>query len=44
MDIESFSETEVYQKLFLEHHQSETLYDAPEYAYIHKELKRVGVT
>lgn len=43
-DVESLSEVEVYHKLFPERHQSETLYDVPEYAYIHKELKRVGVT
>ena len=43
-DVEALSEVEVYQKLFPERHQSETLYDVPEYAYIHKELKRVGVT
>lgn len=43
-DVEGLSESEVYQKLFPERHQSETLYDVPEYPYIHKELKRVGVT
>ena len=43
-DVEDLSETAVYQKLFPERYQSETLYDVPEYAYIHKELKRVGVT
>ena len=43
-DVESLSEVEVYHKLFPERHQSETLYDVPEYAYIHKELKPVGVT
>jgi len=43
-DIADLSETAVYQKLFPERYQSETLYDVPEYTYIHKELKRVGVT
>ncbi len=43
-EVENLSESEVYQTLFPERHQSETLYDVPEYAYIHKELKRVGVT
>src|SRR5699024_3710032 len=43
-DVESFSEVDVYRKLFPERHQSESLYDMPEYAYVHKELKRVGVT
>lgn len=43
-DVVELSETEVYQKLFPDRHQSETLYDTSEYAYMHKELKRVGVT
>jgi len=42
-DVESLSEVEVYQKLFPDRHKSESLYDVPEYEYIHKELKRVGV-
>lgn len=42
-DVVDLSETEVYQKLFPDRHQSETLYDTPDYAYMHKELKRVGV-
>ena len=34
----------MYHKLSPESYQSETLYDVPEYAYVHKELKMVGVT
>lgn len=41
--VEDLSEDEVYQKLFPERHQNETLYEAPDYAYVHKELKRVSV-
>lgn len=43
-DVEALSESDVYRKLFPERYQSEALYEVPEYAYIHKELKRVGVT
>lgn len=42
-DVENLSEEAVYQTLFPERHQSETLYENPDYAYVHKELKRVGV-
>ncbi|WP_462421301.1 hypothetical protein [Salinicoccus sp. Marseille-QA3877] len=42
-DVADLSEMEVYKKVFPDRYQSETLYEAPEYAYIHKELKRVGV-
>ncbi|MBU8567921.1 IS21 family transposase [Virgibacillus pantothenticus] len=43
-DIEKLSDEEVYRRLFPERHQSELLYEIPDYSAIHRELKRVGVT
>lgn len=43
-DIKKLSDEEVYRRLFPERHQSELLYEMPDYNAIHRELKRVGVT
>jgi len=38
------SEDEVYQLFFPDKHSLETLFEKPDYLYVHKELKKTGVT
>lgn len=43
-EIKSFHEEEVYRMIFPEKYAIEALFQQPDYEYVHKELKRVGVT
>ena len=43
-DVKEKSDEEVYRMFYPEKHVAETLYRTPDYSYIHKELKRTGVT
>lgn len=42
--VAALSPGEVYQMFFPDRHSVETLYEHPDYGYVHKELMRVGVT
>lgn len=43
-DVRNLDEQEVYRMFFPEKHAVENMYRDPDYEYIHKELKKVGVT
>lgn len=43
-DIRNMSEDDVYRLFFPDRNQLENLYEQPDYEYVHKELKRTGVT
>jgi transposase len=43
-DIREKDETEVYSLFYPDKHMVENMYHQPDYAYVHNELKRVGVT
>jgi len=43
-DIRDLEETEVYRLFYPDKHANETMYRDPDYAYVHQELKKVGVT
>ena len=42
--VKDLSEDEVYRMIFPDKFAIETLYEQPDYEYVHQELKRVGVT
>ena len=44
MDSLSYSNMELYRKFFPDKYSAEILYELPDYAYVHKELSRTGVT
>jgi len=43
-DVKDMSEQEVYHMFYPDKHAIEKLYEDPNYEYVHKELKKVGVT
>ena len=43
-DVKDLNDDELYQLFFPEKYASEAIYQLPDYEYVHKELKRVGVT
>ena len=43
-DLEEKSNAECYRLFFPSKHPEETLYESPDYGYVHKELSRTGVT
>lgn len=43
-DVSSLDEDAVYRMFYPDKHATENLYHQPDYEYVHKELKRVGVT
>jgi hypothetical protein len=43
-DIRNLDEQEVYRMFYPSKHSVEDMYHDPDYEYIHKELKKVGVT
>lgn len=43
-DVKHLSDDEVYRMIFPDKFAIETLYEEPDYEYVHQELKRVGVT
>ena len=44
IDIQDMNNAELYRKFFPDKYSSEILYELPDYAYVHKELSRTGVT
>ena len=43
-DVRNLGENEVYRIIYPDKHQEEVVFEAPDYEYIHKELKKPGVT
>lgn len=43
-DVSALDEEAVYRMFYPDKHATESLYQQPDYEYVHKELKRVGVT
>ena len=43
-DVRHLDEAEVYRLFYPEKHAVETMYELPDYEYVHQELKKVGVT
>ena len=43
-DVNSLDEDAVYRMFYPDKHATENLYHQPDYEYVHKELKRIGVT
>lgn len=43
-DVRNLGENEVYRIIYPDKHQEEVMFEAPDYEYIHKELKKPGVT
>lgn len=43
-DVSDLDEDTVYRMFYPDKHATENLYHQPDYEYVHKELKRVGVT
>ena len=44
MDVQDMDEMEVYRMFYPEKHLTENMYKQPDYAYVHRELRKVGVT
>ena len=44
IDIQDMNDAELYRKFFPDKYSAEILYELPDYAYVHKELSRTGVT
>jgi len=42
--VRNLGENEVYRIIYPDKHQEEVMFEAPDYEYIHKELKKPGVT
>ncbi|MDD6956696.1 MAG: IS21 family transposase [Solobacterium sp.] len=43
-DVQDMEDNDVYRLIYPDKYQVETLYDKPDYDYVHQELKRTGVT
>lgn len=43
-DVRDLDEAEIYRMFFPDKYAIETMYEEPDYEYVHKELKRIGVT
>ena len=43
-DVKDMPDNEVYQRFYPDKYAAETLYQQPDYTYVHEELRRVGVT